>query len=236
MISNRKLLAIIPARGGSKRLPNKNILDLAGKPLIVWTIDAAKKSKYIDRIVVSTDSSRIAEIALKAGAEVPFMRPEHLAQDDTSTYDVVDHTLTQLRNYGNQYECLLLLQPTSPLRKSEHIDGAADLFTAKNADAVISVTGVDHLNEWSGNIPKSLCMEKYFQGKTEKQSQELSIKYKINGAIYLVDVSKLSKYKTFFIPNNIFAYQMEKEVSIDVDIQFDFDISEYLIKQRSSMD
>ena len=229
-------MAIIPARGGSKRLPNKNILDLAGKPLIVWTIDAAKQSKYIDRIVVSTDSSRIAETALKAGAEVPFLRPEYLAQDDTSTYEVVDHTLTQLRNCGNQYDYLLLLQPTSPLRTTEHIDGATDLLIAKNADAVISVTEVDHLNEWSGTIPKSLCMENYFQGKTEKRSQELSKKYRINGAIYLVNTSKLSKYKTFFVPKNIFAYQMEKEVSIDVDVKFDFDISEYLINKRGSID
>ena len=165
MVFNRKLLAIIPARGGSKRLPNKNILDLAGKPLIVWTIDAAKKSKYIDQIVVSTDSNMIAETAIKAGAEVPFMRPPNLAQDDTSTYEVVDHTLTELRNHGNQYECLLLLQPTSPLRTAEHIDSATDLFTTKNADAVISVTEVDHLNEWSGDIPESLCLEQFFQGK-----------------------------------------------------------------------
>jgi len=230
LISNRKLLAIIPARGGSKRLPNKNILDLAGKPLIVWTIDAAKKSKYIDRIVVSTDSSRIAETAIKAGAEVPFMRPEHLAQDDTSTYDVVDHTLTQLSNYGNQYECLLLLQPTSPLRKSEHIDGAINLFTAKNADAVISVTEADHLNEWSGEIPESLCLEKFFHGKTEKRSQELPKQFRINGAIYLVDVSKLLAYKTFFLPKNIVAYRMKREASIDIDTQLDFQLAEYLIK------
>jgi len=233
LISNRKLLAIIPARGGSKRLPNKNILDLAGKPLIVWTIDAAKKSKYIDRIVVSTDSSRIAEIAIKAGAEVPFMRPEHLAQDDTSTYDVVDHTLTQLSNYGNQYECLLLLQPTSPLRKSEHIDGAINLFTAKNADAVISVTEADHLNEWSGEIPESLCLEQFFQGKTEKRSQELSAKYRINGAVYVVDISRLLEHKTFFLHKNIFAYPMRREESIDVDTQFDFQLAEFLIKGNS---
>ena len=236
MVSNRKLLAIIPARGGSKRLPDKNIINLAGKPLIVWTIDAAKQSKYIDRIVVSTDSGRIAETALNAGAEVPFLRPDSLGRDDTSTYEVVDHTLTQLRNCGNQYECLLLLQPTSPLRSAEHIDGATDLFIAKNADAVISVTEVDHQNEWSGTIPKSLCMEQYFQGKTEKRSQELSTKYRINGAIYLINTSKLSKYKTFFIPKNIFAYQMGKEVSIDIDVQFDLDISEYLINKRNSAD
>jgi len=233
LVFNRKLLAIIPARGGSKRLPNKNILDLAGKPLIVWTIDAAKQSKYIDRIVVSTDSSRIAETALKAGAEVPFLRPETLAQDDTSTYEVVDHTLTELRNHGNQYECLLLLQPTSPLRTAEHIDSATDLFTTKNADAVISVTEVDHLNEWSGDIPESLCLEQFFQGKAEKRSQELSAKYRINGAIYLVNISKLLEHKTFFLSKNIFAYPMEKEKSIDVDTQFDFQLAEFLIKENS---
>ena len=224
------MLAVIPARGGSKRLPNKNVLELSGEPLIVWTIDAAKRSKYIDRIVVSTDDGDIAATAIKAGVDVPFIRPTHLAEDHTSTYEVVAHTLTQLRNYGNQFEYLLLLQPTSPLRTTEHIDGAADLFIAKSADAVISVTEVDHLNEWSGQIPESLCLEKFFHGKTEKRSQELPKKYRINGAIYLVNVSKLLAHKTFFLPKNIIAYIMEREASIDIDSQFDFQLAEYLIQ------
>jgi CMP-N-acetylneuraminic acid synthetase len=216
LINNSKLLAIIPARGGSKRLPNKNILELSGKPLIVWTIDAAKRSKYIDRIVVSTDDGDIAETAINAGVDVPFIRPTHLAEDQTSTYEVVAHTLTQLRNYGDQFQYLLLLQPTSPLRTTEHIDGATDLLISKNADAVISVTEANHLNEWSGEIPESLCLEKFFHGKTEKRSQE--------------DVSKLLAYKTFFLPKNIVAYRMKREASIDIDTQLDFQLAEYLIK------
>ena len=230
MINNSKLLAIIPARGGSKRLPTKNILELSGKPLIVWTIDAAKRSKYIDRIVVSTDDGDIAETAINAGVDVPFIRPSHLAEDHTSTYEVVAHTLTQLRNNGDQFEYLLLLQPTSPLRTTEHIDGATDLLISKNADAVISVTEANHLNEWSGEIPESLCLEKFFHGKTEKRSQELPKQFRINGAIYLVDVSKLLAYKTFFLPKNIVAYRMKREASIDIDTQLDFQLAEYLIK------
>ena len=224
------MLAIIPARGGSKRLPNKNILELSGKPLIVWTIDAAKRSKRIDRIVVSTDDGDIAETAINAGVDVPFIRPTHLAEDHTSTYEVVAHTLTQLRNYGDQFEYLLLLQPTSPLRTAEHIDGATDLLISKNADAVISVTEANHLNEWSGEIPESLCLEKFFHGKTEKRSQELPKQFRINGAIYLVDVSKLLAYKTFFLPKNIIAYRMKREASIDIDTQLDFQLAEFLIK------
>ena len=224
------MLAIIPARGGSKRLPNKNILELSGKPLIAWTIDAAKRSKYIDSIVVSTDDGDIAETAIKSGVDVPFIRPTYLAEDHTSTYEVVAHALTQLKSCGNQFEYLLLLQPTSPLRTAEHIDGATDLFIAKNADAVISVTEVDHLNEWSGEIPESLCLEQFFHGKTEKRSQELPKKYRINGAIYLVNISKLLAHKTFFLPQNIIAYIMEREVSIDIDSQYDFQLAEYLIQ------
>ena len=211
-------------------MPNKNILELSGKPLIVWTIDAAKRSKRIDRIVVSTDDGDIAETAINAGVDVPFIRPTHLAEDHTSTYEVVAHTLTQLRNYGDQFEYLLLLQPTSPLRTAEHIDGAADLLISKNADAVISVTEANHLNEWSGEIPESLCLEKFFHGKTEKRSQELPKQFRINGAIYLVDVSKLLAYKTFFLPKNIVAYRMKREASIDIDTQLDLQLAECLIK------
>lgn len=211
-------------------MPNKNILELSGKPLIVWTIDAAKRSKRIDRIVVSTDDGDIAETAINAGVDVPFIRPTHLAEDHTSTYEVVAHTLTQLRNYGDQFEYLLLLQPTSPLRTAEHIDGATDLLISKNADAVISVTEANHLNEWSGEIPESLCLEKFFHGKTEKRSQELPKQFRINGAIYLVDVSKLLAYKTFFLPKNIIAYRMKREASIDIDTQLDFQLAEFLIK------
>ena len=128
MIGQQRLLAIIPARGGSKRLPRKNILDLSGKPLIAWTIEAALNSKYIDRIVVSTDDQEIANISIKHGAEVPFLRPKSLATDDASSIDTVINVLGEIEIIDQHYEYIVLLQPTSPLRTEIDIDKAIELL------------------------------------------------------------------------------------------------------------
>jgi CMP-N,N'-diacetyllegionaminic acid synthase len=132
MINNQNVLAVITARGNSKRLPNKNILDLNGKPLIAWTIEAALKSGVVNRLIVSTDDIRIAEISRKFGADVPFMRPNELSSDTSKSIDVVFHVIDELENSGVFYKYLLLLQPTSPLRNSHHIAGAFEYFKKKS--------------------------------------------------------------------------------------------------------
>lgn len=122
MINNKKILAIIPARGGSKGLPRKNIRELAGKPLIAWTIEAGRKSKYIDRLIVSSEDFEIIEVAKKYGAEIPFVRPKHLAEDESLGLDPVFHALRELPGY----DIVVLLQPTSPLRLTEDIDACIE--------------------------------------------------------------------------------------------------------------
>ena len=162
MIGQQRLLAIIPARGGSKRLPRKNILDLAGKPLIAWTIEAALNSKYIDRIVVSTDDQEIANISIKYGAEVPFLRPKSLATDDASSIDTVINVLGEVEIINQHYEYIVLLQPTSPLRTEIDIDKAIELLEKKSADSVISVCEVDHPSHWINTLPDDGNMQLFF--------------------------------------------------------------------------
>ena len=157
-----KVLALIPARGGSRRLPGKNLLKLCGEPITVWSIKAAQQSKYVDRIVVSTDSDEIAEVARAAGADVPFMRPNYLASDTASSLDVVNHALNELNQKGQCYEFIVLLQPTSPLRTSKHIDESFELLQSKDADAIVGVTELDHPIELTNRLPDDLSMKGFF--------------------------------------------------------------------------
>ena len=144
MYHEAAVLALIPARAGSKGLPRKNLLEVGGLPLIAWSILAAKGSRFVDRVVVSTDGTEIADVARGLGADVPFMRPADLATDDASTQDVVLHCLDELEKEGSGYDLLVLLQPTSPLRKAEDVDSALELLAARGADAVVGVCRVEH--------------------------------------------------------------------------------------------
>ena len=223
MISGKRLLAIIPARGGSKRLPRKNILDLAGKPLIAWTIEAALESKYIDRIVVSTDSKEISSISRKYGADVPFMRPDELATDETTSIDVVLHQLDQLEECNDSYSYVILLQPTSPLRTAENIDESVELLKSRNSDAVISVCKVEHSPLWCNTIPADGSLLNFLDDSIlNKRSQDLNQYYRLNGAIYLCNIKLLKKEKNFFLKSNSIAYKMNEEQSIDIDSKNDF--------------
>ena len=139
MYTNKKFLAIIPARGGSKRLPRKNVLDLCGKPLIAYTIEAALKSKYIDKVIVSSDDEEILNISSNFGADI-IKRPIDLANDTATTIDAIKHTIDNFENY----DYIVLLQPTSPLRNEKHIDEAIELLEKKKADAVVSVCEMEH--------------------------------------------------------------------------------------------
>ena len=145
MIKGKTVLAVIPARGGSKRLPRKNCLLLQGKPLIVYSIEAAKESVYIDEVVVSTDDEEIASLARQAGASVPFLRPAELSTDEASSVDVVAHALNYYQvNEKKLFDYVVLLQPTSPLRTAAHINQALELLKEKKADAIVSVCEAEH--------------------------------------------------------------------------------------------
>jgi CMP-N-acetylneuraminic acid synthetase len=220
-----KYLAIIPARGGSKRLPRKNMLDLAGKPLIAWSIEAGEQSSYIDQVVVSSDDEEILAIAKDFGAML-MKRPEELASDTATTFDAVKHTIENLESY----EYVVLLQPTSPLRSAKHIDEAIELLEQKKADAVVSVCEMEHSPLWSNTLDESLSMEGFLRDEVlNKRSQDLESYFRLNGAIYICRIDKLLKEKSFFLKENIFSYVMSRESSVDIDELIDFKMAEVMI-------
>ena len=228
MLKNKTFLAIIPARGGSKRLPRKNILNLCGKPLISWSIEAGLKSKYIDKVVVSSDDTEILNISNEFKVQV-IKRPNELASDTSTSFDVVQHAIDNLESY----EYILLLQPTSPLRNENHIDKAIEILKEKNADAVISVCEMNHNPLWSNTLDDSLSMEGFISNNLlNNRSQDLKKYYRLNGAIYLCKTDKLLKEKSFFLKKNIFAYVMNSNDSIDIDRKEDFELASLYLSQK----
>ena len=224
---NKTFLAIIPARGGSKRLPRKNILDLCGKPLISWSIEAALKSKYISKVVVSSDDEEILNISSNFGADI-IKRPYELANDTATTFDAIKHTIDNLE----KYDYIVLLQPTSPLRNEKHIDEAIELLEEKQADAIVSVCEMDHSPLWSNTLPEDGNMRGFLREEIlNKRSQDLEKYYRLNGAIYICKTDKLLENKSFFLKDNIFAYIMDRKSSIDIDEEIDFEIAKVLINK-----
>lgn len=229
MYKNKTFLAIILARGGSKRLPRKNILDLNGKPLIVWTIEAGLKSKYIDKVIVSSDDDEILNISKKYGTDI-IKRPCELASDTATTFDAIKHTVENLK----KYDYTVLLQPTSPLRNEKHIDDAIELLESKKADAIISVCEMDHSPLWSNILPEDLSMKNFLREEVlNKRSQDLEKYYRLNGAIYICRTDKLLEEGSFLLKNNIFAYVMDRKSSIDIDEEIDFKFAEILSKEKN---
>jgi CMP-N,N'-diacetyllegionaminic acid synthase len=222
MYKGKTFLAVIPARGGSKRLPGKNLLNLSGKPLIAWTIEPALKSKYIDSVVVSTDNINIANIAKKYGANIPCMRPDILSKDKSKTIDAVLHVLDCLDNIDDHYDYMILLQPTSPLRTLKNIDNSIEVLINKNASAVISVCESRHSPLWCNRISSNGDMSKFFNANMLKRSQDLKKYVCLNGAIYICSINKLKEEKTFFLSSSCLSYEMTLEESIDIDTKFDF--------------
>jgi N-acylneuraminate cytidylyltransferase/CMP-N,N'-diacetyllegionaminic acid synthase len=221
-----RVVAVISARGGSKRLPRKNVLPLAGKPLIAWTIESALRAKNLMRVLVSTDDVEIAEVARQFGAEVPLLRPAELAEDSSTSVDVVLHVLDWLsRNEQPLPSFVLLLQPTSPLRTADDINASLNLQKEKNANAVVSVCESGHpisflkrINSSGELLPLSVDdpAERTFQ---------------LNGAIYLVSTAVFMKERTF-TPKGCFAYIMPQERSLDVDTPWDFHVADLVLKEK----
>ena len=234
MWNDKSFLAVIPARGGSKRLPGKNIQELEGKPLIAWTIEAALGSAYVTETLVSTDHPETEEVARRYGASVPFIRPHDLAADLTPTFDVIKHALEFYASNGKKYDFLILLQPTSPLRSASYIDDAVNLLKSKEADAIISVSQMEHSPYWSNTLPKDDSMGAFLKDEIEGMpSQALETYYRLNGAIYICNSSRLLKEKTLFLKDNIFAYRMDKQSSIDIDDEIDFLMARSLMQARN---
>lgn len=231
MLEQYHITALIPARGGSKRLPRKNIKILGGKPLIVWTIDVAKQSKYIDSIVVSTDNNEIKDVAKKFGASVPFLRPRELSTDTASSFDVIKHAIEFL-DINKKNHLIVLLQPTSPLRTVEELDGALELFVDKKALGVVSISECEYSPLWSNTLPESFSMENFIRPEVEgKRSQDLPIYYRLNGSIYIYNICQLLKNNTIFFDNTVYGFETNINTSIDIDNEFDFKLAQFLLME-----
>lgn len=229
-------IAIIPARSGSKGLKDKNIINLCGKPLMWYTIQAAKESGKFDIVMVSTDSEGYAEIARACGAEVPFLRSQEQAKDTSGSWDVVREVLSDYSGLGLSFDNVALLQPTSPLRSAGDICGAFEFMEKGVAHSVVSVTQVDHPVQWCFRI----SAENYITDLANSpynncRRQDLEIYYRENGAIYVVDAEKIMEKKYNFYADNCFGYEMPRERSVDIDDAADYRYAAFLmheIKQR----
>ncbi|MFT6904709.1 MAG: CMP-N,N'-diacetyllegionaminic acid synthase [Oleiphilaceae bacterium] len=230
MLKGSRVVALIPARAGSKRLVNKNLLPLAGKPLIAWTIEAALNSPEIDEVVVSTDSIDIRQVAIEFGASVPFMRPNVLAQDTATTDDVLLHSIEELKL--SPADVIVLLQPTSPLRGFKDISRALSELNDNNVQGVVSVCECEHSPMWSNTLPESMLMGDFIKEDVAiKRSQDLPVYYRLNGAVYAYRVAYLNKYKRRYYSKLIKASVMSTNNSVDIDNLLDFQFAEFLMQQ-----
>ena len=225
-----KNVAIIPARSGSKGVPNKNILPLAGKPLMAWTIEAAVKSGVFDKIIVSTDSEEYAEIARIWGAEVPFMRSEKTSNDTATCWDVCREVLDCLSAIGDEFDTFTLLQPTSPLRTAEDIIRANELYIERGAKAVVSVSESPRPPFALNTLPSSLSMDNFYRRETNRPRQAFDKYYYVNGAICMVRVATFPE-DNYIYNDNLYAYVMKDYSGHDIDTALDFAIAETIIEK-----
>lgn len=224
------MIAIIPARGGSKGLPGKNIKLLDGKPMIAYTIEAALGAKRIDEVFISTDDPDIYEIAVGYGAKASFLRPAELATDTALAVDNYIYTVERLiREFGYRIDTFVVLLPTSPLRTSEDIDAAIKLFEAKDADSVVSYTREVHPLFWHKFLNEDGTFENIFD-ETIQNRQELRPSYYPNGAIFVFRYN-LIKQKKYYTDRS-FAYVMPRFRSVDVDTIEDFEYVEFLMRKE----
>lgn len=239
MYKDKKILAIIPARGGSKGLLKKNIRSLCGKPLIAWSIEQSKDSKYIDEIFVSTDSLEIADIAEKFGVKVPELRPDELAQDTSTSMDVILYTIDLMEKQGKTFDIIAMVEATSPLRESSDLDFAIEkLINTENAESIVGVSKTE------GAHPDFLAYKKESDfikpfGKDEfvfKRRQEIEDLYFFEGSLYISYLTSLKERKSFY-HNKTLGYEMPKYKSFEVDDIVDFKVIEALMtaKQKNEI-
>lgn len=233
MYKGKRFLAIIPARGGSKGIPHKNIMNLCGKPLISYSIEEAKQSKYIDYVLVSTDDKEIKDVSIAYGANVPFLRPEKFSDDKAKSIDVVIHGIEFLKNEGNVFDYVVLLQPTSPLRTYEDIDSAIELILEKNEGSLVSICEVDEnpilMRTIENDTLKSILE---FSGDNLRR-QDLPKYYIFNGALYINTVEMILGTNAFIDEKSI-PFIMERSKSIDIDNILDAKLAEYILEEKSN--
>jgi CMP-N,N'-diacetyllegionaminic acid synthase len=230
MYQNKTFLAVIPARGGSKGIPGKNIKPLGGKPLIAWTIEAAKSCAYIDRVVVSTDDDKIAAVSRKAGAEVPVMRPAELATDEARSIDVVLHMMRFVEKEKGKYDYVVLLQPTSPFRDGNDLGLAVEYLISQNADGLVSFCKTKSNPHWMVVKKDDGTFGPAFDKKAEHhQRQNLPVFYEYNGAIYIARWENFISSQSFEKGKSL-LFEMDSRKSVDLDTLEDWEYAEYLMK------
>jgi N-acylneuraminate cytidylyltransferase len=224
MIDDQTVLGVILARGGSKGVPRKNVLDLAGKPLIAWTIEAALGAECIDELILSSDDDEIMRVAREHGCSVPFRRPDTLAQDDSTSIDALLHALDQVPGY----DYVVLLQPTSPLRTAADVDAAVRACLSHEAPGCVTVTPAEEPPQWMFTLDADRHLTPLFDDIPMRR-QEASDVYVLNGAVYVARVDWLRDTRTF-LHDDVVAVPMPRKRSVDVDDAVDFAIAEALLR------
>lgn len=234
MYKGKRFLAVIPARGGSKGIPYKNIIEVNNQPLIQYTIDEANKSEFLDRVVVSTDDTKIADIVKKVGGEVPYLRPSELAKDNSKSIDAVIHLVKELERKGHIYDFIVLLQPTQPLRKSWHIDEAITQIVETNQSSLVSVSEVNEHPILMRTINNEGELETLLKRNSTLRRQDFPSFYKVNGAIYINRLdSNFDQYTS--LNDNTTPYIMGREYDIDIDDYRDLEILRILLAMEGKL-
>lgn len=228
-----RVVGIIPARGGSKGLPGKHLLPLCGRPLIAWTFDAARASRTLGRVVLSTDAPELAALARESGMDVPFMRPAALASDDTPMLDVLVHAIEALTAAGDAPDAVVLLQPTSPLRTAAHIDAAVTLLETSGADAVVSVVEVPHrFNPVSVLRMDGDRVAPWSPGPTVTRRQDKPRVFARNGPAVLAVRTRVLLEERSLYGRDTRAIQMTDAESVDIDTAWDLAVAGMALAER----
>lgn len=231
MYKGKRFLAIIPARGGSKGIPKKNIQKVNGRPLIDYTISEALKSEYLDYTMVSTDSQEIADISKQCGAEIPFLREDYLASDEAKTIDVVVDAVQKITKLEGSFDYVVLLQPTQPLRKVSHIDGGITQLIDTNLDSLISVNEVDDHPLLMRVINENNELENLLNENSTVRRQDFQKYYKVNGALYINKLNESFNLSTSLNDNN-HPFIMEKKYDLDIDDPYDLDLFRWVLNKK----
>ena len=225
-----KHLAVIPARSGSKGIPDKNIKPLAGKPLMAYSIEAAVKSGLFDEVLCSTDSEHYAEIARSYGASVPFLRSPETATDTAYAYSAVYEAIDRYHAMGRDFDTYCMLQPTSPLRNAQDIRDAYEIFLSKNANIVLSMEACDHLPVLCNHIGEDGSIEDFVPRGVSSRRQDYPAFYRHNGAIVIADIEARRK-DPYMYQARSYAYVMPRERGVDIDAEVDFKYAEFLLRE-----
>lgn len=230
-----RVLGLIPAKGGSTRLARKNILPLAGKPLLAWAAESARDSGLIDRLIVSTEDEEVADVARGFDIDVPFMRPLDLARDPAGVSDVALHALEELRRRGEEFETLIILLATSPFRTAQDIRAAHDLFLRQGRPFLMSVSAFPHTPFAALDLAEDGRLEPFFPDCFGKKSQELPTAYRPNGALHILDVAAFERARSY-VAQPLVGYVMPRDRSVDIDTADDLREAEAILAGKSDHD